>query len=400
MTTDEPLAMPPTASRSQGAPVFTLFVCGVALVFAGLCALAYWLLSGRVEARTAQLEGALVAVIAPITAHVSEVAAPEGTLVAQGQVIARLEADNWRIFEAEARALLPRMPSPQEGAARVAAAQSAEENITQRFALARHEETARQRIHEQAVLEHVRSELHMRGLDAGTRAISAQAREQAHHAETVARQRMEQARDAFEHASRGRVAVEQELRRLRYEWENARARGPTGPNGTTGTTGPTGTDSAIAPQAQRDPTLLRAPSAGRIVGSLAPGQLLVRGESALALAPADGAQIWVTAQVRRDQASALRPGLPCLVRAEGLDTLLYGTLHDLPAVESATTSSVGSAGIAVPLIRVRIRLLHIPSDSIAAHLPGRSAQVTIWARELPWLALLLPYIGPALALAP
>lgn len=372
------LSIPPVRRKNRCRQVALL----LALLPVALCALAYWLLTGRVETRQGVLQGEWIRITAPMTTQVLEVLVRQDQEVRQGQPLVRLEVTGYRKQEAEARALLSglvRAHSMEDAASRVAAAKAAEEYIVRRVALARHEEAARHKTMEQRVMEHVQAELRMRDLDtAQSASASAQTRTTARNAELHARQRKETAKDAFEAASRTRAAVEGELQRLRYELDVARSQ-----RGLSSDPPRQGQGSTVPPMS--DPTVITAPRDGRIASPPPDvGQILALGETALLLAPADGSGVWATAFVTPDQAAAIHPGQYAVLRPEGLpQVVLRGEVQNILAPQIAPAPSTATAS--PPLTPLRFRLLDTPEDALAAQLPGRTVHIEIWTRTIPGL---------------
>lgn len=364
------LPMPPrrkTSVPSQAKLLLALVVC--AAVVAG-----WWLYSGRVVTQQGELEGVLVPIPAPMTATVVEVLVPEGALVRTGEPLARLDNGSYKRQEAEARAMVrgvrpPRALAMEDASARVADAQAAEEYIVRRVALARHEEAASRQLMERSVMEHVQAELRMRGLEAGR--APATTTETARKAEAQARQRKETAQAAFETASRSRAAVENELMQVRRELEKARSG-----QAATATREPSPMD---------DPSVLRAPQDGRVVGSLAQGQMLARGETVLRLAPATPSHLWALVWVPAALNAQLRPGMLSVVRPEGLAVTLMGLVD--------TVENPGGQPMANrDFLPVRIRISDTVPGELAAQLPGRGVRAEIWTRDAPGLGHVARFI--------
>lgn len=352
-----------------------LFRLGLPLLpLLGACAVAFWLLSGRMPLPRGMLDAALFPVVAPMTGRVAEVMAPEGTPTRAGRPLIRLESDAYMRHESRARAhvagLPRRAPTIEDAAERAAAAQAAEEHIVRRLAMVLHEEESNRRRMEEKTLEHARAALRMRTLN--IQGASASARKDAQQAEAQARRRREEAKAAFEGASRGRAAVEAELARARREMAASRQSGPA----------PTASQGSSA--ALEDPAVIRAPRDGRVVGGVAPGQMVTRGETVLRLASAaEDGEIWVVLMADPAQAAALRIGQLCLARPTEMPGAVFlGEVRNLPAAPLPDAAR----------IPVRIRLSDVPRDA-AARLPGSPAEVTVWRRAVPGMRHLRPLLA-------
>lgn len=368
------LAPPPTRKPRRA---LKRFLGLSALLSAALCGLGFWLFAGRMVLPRGILDGTLLPVVSPMTARAVEVLASEGEMVRAGQTLIRLDSAAYRQQETWARPLAARSaarpPGMERTADRAASAQAAEEYITRRLALARHEEESARRLVEEKAMEHARTELRMRELDA--RDAARQDRENARQTETAARRGKDEAKAAFETASRARAAIEGELARARREMEAAR-------HSSAGEPAPVSAGSAAA---MEDPTVIRAPDDGRVVGSVAPGRMLPRGETVLRLAPAKNAELWVVLAVDENRAAALEPGQFCLVRPMDMpDTALPGEVASLSA---ASPSSPGTGKF-----NVRVRLSDVPA-ALAAQLPGKPALVTVWRRAVPGMRRLMPLLA-------
>ena len=135
-----------------------------------------WLVQGRIASDRAFLD-AMVHVVAPeFSAPVEGFFVREGDSVRRGQPLLRRNARAYQDRLAEAGregAALRGMsgqasgpPTMEEAAARLKAAQDAEQDMVRRLALARNEEAASLRMQQDSVALHVRLQLDLRSLDA------------------------------------------------------------------------------------------------------------------------------------------------------------------------------------------------------------------------------------------
>ena len=344
------------------------------LILLGCALIWFWL--GRVEGE-AVLEGQILPISSAMTARVTEVLANDGQTVRAGQPLLRLDGSGYRQQEADARALVrgAYIPTMEETAERVAAAQAAEEYTVRRVALARHEEEVQRRLLEQRAQEHARAQLRMRDMDARGVALNSKQRQDAQYAEGQARQQWEAARAAQEAASRSRAAIDGELRRARADVERARAAGamPSPSRGTAVLAGPS------------DPTLVIAPQDGRLMGKLPPpGTLLARGETVATLVPGSNAGLWVVASLPAKDALRARPGQLSFVLPQGMDGVaLLAEVEDMTAGNSPNQER----------LPVRLRLLDERIPSFSGSLQGRPAKVVIWSNALPGMRMVAPLLA-------
>ena len=356
----------------------------MALALITLVAAGAWMYTGRTEVR-GTVEGHYLPIAPLMTARVAEVLATEGQMVKSGQVLLRLDGGAYARQEADARALVrgARMPTLEETAERVAAAQAAEEYSVRRVALARHEEEAQRQLLEHRAHEHARAQLRMRDLDARGGPVTAKARQEAQQAESQARRHWEQARSTHESASRTRAVVEGELHRVRAEMDRARQG-----------RGPVPVAAALPPSAPSasfgtgDPTLITAPQSGKLLGRLPqPGHMLARGEAVLHLIPGNNAALWVTAEVPPSAAKALRVGQWSLIRPQGQSTALMAVVDDIQPLADPNAP-----------VALRLRLEDEKAAALSAQITGNPATVIVWSNSLPGLQHMLPFLSPLLAL--
>ena len=220
----EPLRLDPPVSGRSPRLRHALLACG--LLLAALCCW-WWLQPPGPTSVRAVVDGMVFPVVSPFSARVEAVFVAEGDRVRQGQVLARMDTTELkeRFAAAGRETAALRAPSGPPGmeemAQRLRAAQEAEQDMTRRLGLARHEEDMKRRVREERVAEHVRAQLHRRSLDnqGGEAAVGKARHTAAREAETRTRQDMERAAADFEAASRERAALDQELARIRQETE-------------------------------------------------------------------------------------------------------------------------------------------------------------------------------------
>lgn len=329
----EPLRLDPPVSGPRHSPRLrhVLLACG--LLLAALCCW-WWLQPPGPTSVRAVVDGMVFPVVSPFSARVEAVFVAEGERVQQGQVLARMDTTEMkeRFAAAGRETAALRAPSGPPGmeemAQRLKAAQEAEQDMTRRLGLARHEEDMKRRVREERVTEHVRAQLHRRSLDnQGGEAAAGKARyTAAREAETRARQNMERAAADFETASRERAALDQELARIRQEMLHDRQMASRSRSAVLTNTGP-----AAALPALPDGNL-RAPADGRILPGMArAGQTVPRDAPLLFLLPEgrDGAEsYWVMAYFSPENRDALQAGQACSVLLPD-DTVLDGRILEV-----------------------------------------------------------------------
>ncbi|MDR2745709.1 MAG: HlyD family efflux transporter periplasmic adaptor subunit [Desulfovibrio sp.] len=358
-------------------PLYLLVGAGIfgLSVFAG-----WWLAGGQTGSVSAVLDAKLYPVAPEFSARLEEITAREGDRVSARQAVGRVDATGYeRQLHAagrDAAALRPTLM--EETAERLKALQTAEKAVVERLARSRNEEEARRRIREERVMEHVRAQLALRSLDSqgGEKAVGKARYQEARQAEKQARLKMETAGEDFEHFSRMRAAVDQELRRIREEGLNARgaeAGGRQVPSNADGT--------------------LYAPVSGTVLrASAAPGQMVKRGQPVLLILP-DGEGTEDAFRVRAyfplEVKDNLAMGQPCEVRFDGEADAVRGEVVELmtpqPLPEDGPNGTTGaqtpdSASFGVHLfVPVHIRLKSHPKSILY---PGRRASCVVRTRSL------------------
>ncbi|WP_291440210.1 biotin/lipoyl-binding protein [Desulfovibrio sp.] len=392
------IEMPPRKSGKKSLWLRLLPLWVLVLLLLGCAWL--WLAQGRIISEHAFLD-AMVHVVAPeFSAPVEGFFVREGDSVRRGQPLLRLNARAYHDRLAEAGregASLRGMagqasgpPTMEEAAARLKAAQEAEQDMVRRLALARNEEDARLRLQQDSVALHVRLQLDVRSLDAqgGERAVGKNRYAAAVKSETQARRQMELSRVEHEEASRMRAALEQELGRirqemLRYKQMSSRQRYAPVPSAMPEVTrkGHYGTPADASLYAPVDGRVLRITGAA--------GQMARSGEALVLLLP-EGAAVsenyWLLAYFAQDRAEGILPGLPCRIELEDGQTL-RGTVLDVLAPQvlpggkqekqGGTTMQSGISAVLYTPVRISIE----PGDK-ALPPPGTQAGCVVFTRNL------------------
>ncbi len=345
------LQMPEAPLKKRGRQLLRLLPIWVLLIMAA--GGWWWVEAGRVTSTWAMLDGMVYAVSSEFPARIDAVTVREGDRVKKGQVIARLDVNNYAKRMAEAGREVAGMrvmagpPSMEETAARLRQAQTAEQEMVRRIAQARHEEDQKQKAREDRVAEHVRAQLALRTLDSqgGEHAVGAARYAAAKQAEMQTRLAKERAMVEFEQVSLVRAAMDQELARVREEtlrFKQMASRNRYAPQYVTGALGAA---MNAAPQQVVDGNLY-APQDGRILRGLAmPGQTVQPGDPVFLLLPeSKEAQksFWVIAYFAQDAANALKPGQKCSVSLQNNVTLagrVYDRLDPQPLPTGAKVDS-------------------------------------------------------------
>ncbi len=279
--------------------VFLLFIC----VF--LAILAIFLYQGRIISTQNTFSPILIDIKSPLSATYTEVFVNHGTTVQKGGILARFDISDYVSQLPNANVLVAgALPTPEQTEKMVKEAQSAEADMVNRIALARHEENAKHALMEKLSVEHARAQLHLRSIQEKA------AREKAQQRVQQAQEALQQAKNAHEEASRQRMAVEGILHNIRAE-RYAQGMGVAAVN-------PKIPVESIADH-------IVAPQDGRIVGQ-APtvGQVIQKGELVFNLMPSSGAQFIAVAHMKHKEASSLRINMPAFLLAG--DILLQGTV--------------------------------------------------------------------------
>ena len=369
------------------------FVLFLAVAFALLAALWWWLAGGRVDSVRAVLDGMVYTVSPEFSARLEALSVREGDSVTAGQPVGRMDAGDYarHLREAGQEAASLRPPDMAEMAGRLRQAQEAERDMVQRLAQARHEEEAKRRRREERVTEHVRAQLNLRSLDSqgGERAAGKSRYAAAQRAEAETRARMEDVKADFEQVSRMRAAMDQELGRVRDEVLRAKQLASRNRYAAPGSS------RTAAPLPVRADGTLYAPVNGRVLrGSAAPGQVVQGGEPVLLILPegADAAQsFWVQAYFPLAAGEAIRAGQVCEVRLTPDGMRLSGTVAEVLAPQPLPSgqaqemtrgltqkgrTEVSGATLFLP---VRIRLDAPPPAGL---LPGQSVDCVVRTRSI------------------
>lgn len=381
------LQMPEAPLKKHGLQFLRLLPVWI-LVF--LAALGWWWIeAGRITSTWAMLDGMVYAVSSEFPARVDAVTVREGDRVKKGQVVARLDASGYakRMGEAGREAAGLRVmgpPGTEETSARLRQAQEAEQAMSRRIALARHEEDLKQKAREDRVAEHVRAQLALRTLDSqgGEHAVGAARYAAAKQAEMQTRLAKERAMVEFEQVSLVRAAMDQELARVRDEtlrYKQMASRNRYAPQYVAGALGAA---MNAAPQQVVDGNLY-APHDGRILRGMAmPGQTVQSGDPVVLLLP-EGSEaqksFWVIAYFTQDAANALKPGQKCAVSLQNGVTLagrIYDRLDPQPLPPGASVASKETAASPQLYVPVRITISDGEGKQFEPGMVGRCEVMT------------------------
>lgn len=351
-----------------------------------------WLTTGLISSDKAVVDGRTYTVTARMTDSISQIFVQAGQSVVAGAPLVRMSGLSYQAALPEARHKVQatRPPTVHETAERVAQAQASETAMVQRAAMARSEEANTRKWAEDAVAAHVMAQLTLRGMDAQGQQKHANY-PRAVQAEAEARRTMDAARVNADQASRGRVAVETELERVRREVA-AYAR----ENGTL-SGGRAVSDQAQAPNVPvvDDVTVLTAPVAGRVVAVQAmAGQRVERGQAVVQLVPADASQMWLLAAFTEQDIASIRPGQSCTVHLEAYTGQpLQGEVESImPASEAMmqllhprekTQGKAEMTDGTVTRIPVRIRFIVQEGQATPEMFLGMGGSVKVQTRRAP-----------------
>ncbi|MBQ7456006.1 MAG: HlyD family efflux transporter periplasmic adaptor subunit [Desulfovibrio sp.] len=273
----------------------------------------------------AMVDGMIHTVATEIAAPLVDIVVAEGSRVQKGQIVAHRDVSAMTREVSTARKDIEQLrgPSMEEIDRRLRSAEDAEDDAIARLAKVRHEEEAKKVQMEALVLEHVKSELAMRSIEASHGAGSSEYKA-AYARERKIRGQMEQAKEAFERSSRIRAAMSQELGRIRYEVEQAkqlasRNRFRIQPM----------PESKKTKEAAVNPTLF-APIDGRVIKIVAKaGEQLAAGDPVMLILP-EGQErsLWIRAWFPVTEQKALHLGMPCTVERE-LGGVFEGRIEEI-----------------------------------------------------------------------
>ncbi len=297
---------PKEPSCSAGKKIF-LGCIVLILLMAG--AVGFFLFQGRLVSTQNTLNPDITPVISPVGAPLTSVLATSGMQVKKGDVLARFDLSEYRKQLPYAQALVRGVfPTAQETGQMVEEAQNAEGDMVNRIALARQEEKSKLLLMEELSVAHARALLQLRGLQSDS-----PQRARAQQVETQARQQLESARTAYEHASRGRMAVETTLQALRSRRLS-------------GAFNSTGMNPNLPTQEISD--VITAPEDGHIIGEVPTvGQVIQKGTPVFTLLPEHGTIIKAASHVPHKDAVNLETTTPVFLVSES--TLLFGSISQI-----------------------------------------------------------------------
>lgn len=278
-----------------------IILCLAAVILAGI--FSWWLAHGTVSSVAARMDTMIYVVEPEFTTHIKNIYVSEGETVQSGQPLATLDTS---MLEPH-MAIAPQGTIQQNMQAadnRLAAASIAEKRLAARVAEARYEEERLKQNYQDRVTEHVRAQLAMRALDQRSAAW-----QQARAAEEATRARMDGANAEFEQASRGRAAIDVELKKIRAQISQYRNKPQKqiAPGTTPG-----------MPQQPAQPAELYAPVTGKVMRiNAAAGQMAQKGQPVFIIMPTGHEQTlqsWVEAWFPMDAKEIIKPGQQALVR--------------------------------------------------------------------------------------
>ncbi len=266
----------------------------------------FFIYQGRLISTQNSISAVLVPVPSPLSVAYTEILTNHGMLVSQGSPLARLDLSGFAQHLPHAQALVQGLPQAQRKdtnqAQLIESIQSDEASMVNRIALARQEEQAKRTLMEKLSVEHAKALLHMRSAQE-----SALARAQA--TERKIREQLEQAKAAYEFASRTRSAIESVLQQLRAQ---RRSQMPVTVNQNI---------PAITEQ-------LLAPVEGYVVGNPpAAGQVFQKGSPVFMLLPTKNTQLKALVHLPQEDARKLNMDTPSYIKVQ--NTLLQASVQQI-----------------------------------------------------------------------
>ncbi|MBD5641646.1 MAG: HlyD family efflux transporter periplasmic adaptor subunit [Desulfovibrio sp.] len=357
------IELPPQPSRRRS--FFRSWKGAVLLLFLAAVLVAgwfsWWLSEGRISSSYARVDTVVYTVGTQTTAKVEQVLVGDGQAVSNGQPLARLAPGQSQEQKA----------APQEPVAgKQDATEESEKRVSAMLARARAEEANLQKIHHERVTEHVRAQLALRSTNPGYFG----AYEEAARIEADARNRMNQAREQFEKASKARAILDLEMARIHYELARRKPRKaaqareqvqaePAAP--------------IPAQPAAPGPEFLYAPVNGRIVGvGAVAGQIAQQGQPLFLIMPAGpGTDSWIQAWFPVSAQRMLKMGQKATVKSGDLH--LTGKVSAI-SPEAQYLPTANGQGQYAQYLPVRITISD-PAE-LAKLVPGTTVQCQIQTR--------------------
>ncbi len=314
-----------------------------------LIALPAWLYFTAIISKDSTLSPNLITINSPVSSPLAEVLAQPASLVQKGQTLARIDLSGYQQNLAHAMALtrgtFGTAPSSAETAQRVATAQAAEADTVNRIAMARHEETTQRLRIEQLSVDHARALLQLRGMEAtqSKKYLAAQQKELQY------RQQLQNAKAAFDVASRSRAAIEGELYKIR---EGRLRAGQNAPAYSLNTAAPLNV-----------PDTIIAPQDGYIIGNVPTVGQTVAQNSTLFTLLAASPRFYITAQVPTQQAQKFTP-----------DTFTFIFTPNGQILEGSVINSVSSSA-GNNLVSIEVDAAHLSLEEVRAILQPDMAKM-------------------------
>ncbi|MBQ9536536.1 MAG: HlyD family efflux transporter periplasmic adaptor subunit [Desulfovibrionaceae bacterium] len=353
-----------------------LLIAVVLLLTVGFCFLFLLKFQGQVVSTKAIADGMIYTISPEVSATLLDLQVREGSVVEKGAVVAHLNLSNLnrqrQVAEQEVQALRP--PDMAEVAQRLKGAEAAELNAVDRVAHARHEEELRKQQLDNWVMAKAQAELRLRGLANQSPTSSTY---QKLKADVEATQKhVEQARDAFERASRARAALNQELQRVRYEIQEAKRLASRNRYSNYQMQPVHNVQESI----RTSDGALTAPVSGTVLTiSAYPGQMVRKGDPIVLIMPKTQGQneMWINAWFSLDVGKKLSPGTVCQVKKLSSGTVVTGRIDSV--LQPAKLPKERDA--ALNKQNEQDGLLHVPAkimlDSTGDIVPGDAVECSI-----------------------
>lgn len=340
---------------------------------------------GGISSQEARIEARMMPIGPPFSGMVADVLVGEGDVIAEGEVLFRLDSASLQETLAQEREVLAALEAGLPPAA-LDPGKAAKENseTAKLLPIARQAELdARMEMEAmsdaKAQTAFALAALRARSEKAGKSQPDADALHKAIAANENATGNFLRAKDRYENASLARAALEKEAAKKPSQDSLAQGR-------------------LMLHEAQLekirhleyaiDTTLVRSPQAGRVTRmNIEAGKAAVPGESAIIFIPFTPENLWITARFPATKAAELRIGRECLIKFPGVTgPVVYGRVNAVFPQENGDKGSV---------IPVRVVLNEYDETIMSQVRPGLSTRVTLDGKLSPLAALWTPQASAA-----
>lgn len=361
------MAMPKRPSFWRTGKGITIIIGCLCVILAAL--LSWWLARGTIKSISARLDTMVYTVEPEFSTRIGKILVAQGDHVQSGQPIATIDSSSFLTSTENSG-------TDAGFSNRLNLAMRTERQLAARANQARAEEERLQKIYQERVTDHVRVLLALRSHRGNQDSLR-----QLSQAEASARAVMNEANAAFEQASRGRAALEQELNKIRSQLIRSGVK-------------PEAFAAQVVAQAEPLPQIaneLYAPVAGRIMKvEVQPGQTVEKGQTLFIIVPTGQnylSHLWVEAWFPIDKAREIEVGQKALVKF-GNGIHLEGKVEEIapPVIYSGkgspinlgSTSKSQTQADSTKFLPVRIAPVN-PADAQTIQ-PGAKAECQIQTR--------------------